>query len=1622
MGWFSNLVKGVAMVAAIVYTGGAAAALFQAGSLAATAITFGTRVLAGYVVSSLFARQPEDQSGASAGATAQLGNRVSAGAGTTNKLPVIYGNAFMPHMVIDAKISTDQQYMWYVLAFSEATDSGTVTFDDPDNPGYPYAYWADKKMKFDATDRSKVIALVDNSTGSPIEDTKVSGAINVWFYPNGSNSAYYSGQPSAISILSDATTGGGIASADRWSSTDAMTDTVFCVVRLKYDQNAGVTGLAPITARISNSLTKPGSVIYDYLTNTRYGCGMDPDLVDAFNLTVGTVSLDGYSDGVLTYTDNGVTKTQPRYRINGPVSTNDTCLNNLLKLTDSCDSWLKWDEQIGMWTVTINRSFSQEGLTYDDLFVVYADRASVNTTSHPGTYYGYVVGGVDITPVDLNGTYNRVECQFPSKLIRDQTDYAYIDLPEALRNPNEPTNSLTLSLPQVNDSVQAQYIGVRRLESARDDLIVSMVVDYSAIQVDAGDVIRVYHHYYGWDESTGFPYGKLFRVIQVQETMGDDGNLNVKLTLNEYNDSIYYNSDINAFQPAPNTGMTDPTVISAPAVPTTSNVITTASIPQFTITATVPTTGSVYSLEYWYALAPTASPPTSLSSFKLLQTQSPSGSSLYTNGATVTTIITALPASGSGNSYFFRIRAVGATTKSGYSNNSTAFTWAPTPTATVTGQNFQTSFQPSPVTVGVFANGQPDVANVKISLFGLSGAGQVDYTDVSSNGAMLASSWRIDIANIVKSGIDIGSPEVSTSNTYAVWPAPSALTANVASLTVPVIYKDSTGNTYNAPPSILNINKTVPGQQGSRGVVTLAYVSVDYDPTTANTTQLSGSFYTTTGFTPPIERDGAVFYVSANGLSSTRQYDSANTVWNPAIIEIPGNVILANSITGDQLTSNTITGNNLQISAVNTVHLANNAVDNNKIANNAVTTVHISTNAVTGIKINSGAISSEKISANAIVANTIASDAIQSRHISTESITAGKIVVGSLTADRIAANTITANNIAGNTITGNKIAANTITGTNIVAGTIDASKIQAFTITAGQIDAGTITGQNIRANTINFDNLVIGAVTQSKSTISEPSVAIQPFYNWPSSNKTWPDNTRCILPAGGVTIVPSTNPQSSANTEYTEGSRIEVSFSVKLYTAANSEYNMVELWKSGASSTYDRGFNSIRHTYNWNGGSQNQQIRAYGYGTGMDWVSYNGGASWSQYAGNTTVSTVTGATDYFTNNTGTNVTTFAVGPITYIENAPKTSIYLTMIAGRNSNNELKFQGNGLDYVSGAFTPVVRNYTNSMLSVEIAPSTGGDGADLGPSFNVTAERILTGVNGDIFWRPVFSFSSSYYRENVTNLLKDLYSSYSNKKSLSSNVYTAMICGQSGVILKSVRSVGAQGTWQQKQTHLNDANGNIDYTRPLLSDLYSIAGDDGYPASNNTWVAVGQYSVIMVSTDDGESWKQVATPTTQDLNAVRYCNGTWIAVGVEGVILTSTDPTTTWTQYTSPTPLSLNTIDYSYVWDRVNIGGQGIILTSARSPLNFVIPTATNFGPTETYDLTRLTYFGSWPLVTTVAQPPLEQRILNNQIFNSTTVDTAYVAGQETTYYLVIGNMQGAAVYAGQVFLQVTEVKR
>jgi hypothetical protein len=570
----------MALITALV----AGAASLFAGVTVSSVAAFAVRTLVTIGISKLVANRANKT-----GAGAQdVGSRFSLGPATNNKLPVNYGSAFLGTVMTDAKITTDQKTMYYVYSICEAT-SGTMSFGK--------IFWNGKEVTLGAGDYSgvnKVVSLTTNATPPQVDDT-ING--NAWIYQfsNGSSSGVNTGGTSAITILQDA----GIPVSDRWTSTDTMTNTCFIVVKIVYNKDVQDVQRDPkLSVQVTNTLTKPGEVLLDYMTDTVYGCAIDVANIDTASLT----ALDAYSDQTITYVPvGGGSATQPRYRIDGPIQTGDNCLSNLQNLVDACDSWLQYSELTGQWTIVMNKPYSG---TLGDLY-------SIDSS--------VLIGGIDINPIDLNQTYNSLEVQYPNANINDQTDYKVVDLTTpgtawydpSLLSPNEPDNRLVVQYPQINNYIRAVYLGVRRLLQSREDLTIVCNLDYSGIQVVAGDVVRVTLAEYGWAD-------KLFRVSQVQETKTTDGFLGARITAFEYNGSIYADNALEDFIPEANTGLSDPNIFDKPSTPIISLAPTAnGAINYFTVSSNVPTQGTTLYMDFNYGNTSNVSTHKSYSTLQL---------------------------------------------------------------------------------------------------------------------------------------------------------------------------------------------------------------------------------------------------------------------------------------------------------------------------------------------------------------------------------------------------------------------------------------------------------------------------------------------------------------------------------------------------------------------------------------------------------------------------------------------------------------------------------------------------------------------------------------------------------------------------------------------------------------------------------------------------------------------------------------------------------------------------------------------------------------------------------------------------------------------------------------------
>lgn len=600
------------------------------GSFGYYATAFAINMVASSIIAKAFA---PSFPGASADQTPNPGNNAQLPPNGANKVPVIYGTAYTGGIITDLSITSDNQKLYYVLTLAEVTN--TNTGQTPDTYTFGNVYWGGKRCIFDPTDQYKVVGLLDESTN--VTDNTVDGKLNIYLYRNGSFSGVNTTQ-SAITIMSNANL------VYQWDYNKLMSNVAFAIIEITYSVSANLTGIQQTRFQLTNSRYKPGDCISDYLVNDRYGAAILAANIDTTSLT----ALNTYSDATMTYTTyTGGTSTQTRFRFDGVVQTDATIMSNLQIMAACCDCLIRYNEITGKWGVVVQSP-------------TYSVSMAINDSN--------MVSAIQITPIDLSNTFNVAEVKFTDGTQKDSFSSATFDLADvapALLYPNEPVNKQTINLNLINNNVRAQYLANRFLESVREDLQVKLDINYSGIQLEAGDIVSVTSANYGWN-------AKLFRIAQVIEKYGDSGTLTASLTLMEFNATVYDDVNVTQFTPAPNTGISSPLGFGTIPIPVVTTQFPNAAIPYFGVQVTAPTGGIVQYAEIYYSAFAT---PTDAQRIFAGTTSVKPGGNPYTPGAVMETVaLTNIPQ----GDWYFSVKMVNAIGTSIFSASSSVFRWRPT--------------------------------------------------------------------------------------------------------------------------------------------------------------------------------------------------------------------------------------------------------------------------------------------------------------------------------------------------------------------------------------------------------------------------------------------------------------------------------------------------------------------------------------------------------------------------------------------------------------------------------------------------------------------------------------------------------------------------------------------------------------------------------------------------------------------------------------------------------------------------------------------------------------------------------------------------------------------------------
>ena len=276
----------------------------------------------------------------------------------------------------------------------------------------------------------------------------------------------------------------------------------------------------------------PADVIYDYMTNSLYGKGIDPAHIDIDTF----IAAKGFCATTINADFGEDNETFTRYFINGHLSPDDTVYNNIKRLLACFQGYLIFSN--GKYQLKINRERVGDELTTSNLFLF--DESNI-------------IGRYDLQLGSKQNRFNRVKYSYwdADQDYASNIQYYYDDAYKLLDN--GVVLEREIDMPMITDVRQAQYLAATILNQSRFQTTINLSCVYTALEVEIGDIVRLTHTNLGFTD-------KLFRVLGM--SLNQDGTIQV--TAVEFDDSVYTINSLPAIPLAGTVTFPDFTTVAPP--------------------------------------------------------------------------------------------------------------------------------------------------------------------------------------------------------------------------------------------------------------------------------------------------------------------------------------------------------------------------------------------------------------------------------------------------------------------------------------------------------------------------------------------------------------------------------------------------------------------------------------------------------------------------------------------------------------------------------------------------------------------------------------------------------------------------------------------------------------------------------------------------------------------------------------------------------------------------------------------------------------------------------------------------------------------------------------------------
>lgn len=337
---------------------------------------------------------------------------------------------------------------------------------------------------------------------------------------------YHDGRDNqTVDTMIQGSVGGG-----NWPSTAKLGGVAYFAVKLKANADAYAGGVPIITVVVegkniknvstinttTNSFSNtvgdsqnPADVIYDYLTNTRYGKSMDHDSSGNYDAGL-DIDVDSFKAARIHYASaNGGSG----IKFNGVIPTGARIYDNIEMLTLSCNSSLVYTS--GKYRLVPRK----QGET--SIFEFNKDN---------------ILGTVSVSKPTKSAMYNKVTAGY----VDNSTALNYVDNVEVTYTGNDGTNYLSddngtvleskVDYQMTTDTAYVSRLNKYRIDNSRHQITASFSANHQALKVECGDIVKIVQEDLGWTSAAN----KLFRVIEITFQKGNQ----FEFICTEYESSI----------------------------------------------------------------------------------------------------------------------------------------------------------------------------------------------------------------------------------------------------------------------------------------------------------------------------------------------------------------------------------------------------------------------------------------------------------------------------------------------------------------------------------------------------------------------------------------------------------------------------------------------------------------------------------------------------------------------------------------------------------------------------------------------------------------------------------------------------------------------------------------------------------------------------------------------------------------------------------------------------------------------------------------------------------------------------------------------------------------------------